>query len=244
MTLIYFPFTSPFTVNYWMYCSSQLFWFLSSTWWEGKWDAGNGIMPYSPQVTHTRRNMKLTMVSILVKGPNPQDTAGSPFWTTCQPQLLCPWWLQVSLLSSADPKQILSQHLHRFNRNSDCFFQGFAVIFTLTDPVHQSLWAAYHVFGLLSCGQGLCTTILTLTAAACVRKKKAILASSTPQKNSCSISMISMYGMFTGQNHPWAVLHVPCPNSGLCYQYRWKTTLPFSCTLDNSFIHKIFISKD
>lgn len=67
------------------------------------------------------------------------------------------------------------------------------MIFTLTDPVHQSLWAAYHVFGLLSCGQGLCTTILTLTAAACVRKKKAILASSTPQKNSCSMSMISMY---------------------------------------------------
>ncbi|XP_035760432.1 uncharacterized protein LOC102796316 [Neolamprologus brichardi] len=46
---------------------------------------------------------------------------------------------------------------------------GFAVIFTLTDPVHQSLWAAYHVFGLLSCGQGLCTTILTLTAAACAK---------------------------------------------------------------------------
>lgn len=182
MTLIYFPFTSPFTVNYWMYCSSQLFWFLSSTWWEGKWDAGNGIMPYSPQVTHTRRNMKLTMVSILVKGPNPQDTAGSPFWTTCQPQLLCPWWLQVSLLSSAVPKQILSQHLHRFNRNSDCFFQGFAVIFTLTDPVHQSLWAAYHVFGLLSCGQGLCTTILTLTAAACVRKKKSNISQFNPSK--------------------------------------------------------------
>ncbi|XP_051804632.1 uncharacterized protein LOC127534162 [Acanthochromis polyacanthus] len=47
---------------------------------------------------------------------------------------------------------------------------GFSVIFTLMDPVPQSLWAAYHVFGLLSCGQGLCTAILTLTAAACVRK--------------------------------------------------------------------------
>ncbi|XP_056255581.1 uncharacterized protein LOC130183868 [Seriola aureovittata] len=44
---------------------------------------------------------------------------------------------------------------------------GFSVIFTLLDPVPQSLWACYHVFGLLSCGQGLCTTILTLTAAAC-----------------------------------------------------------------------------
>ncbi|XP_069005208.1 uncharacterized protein [Embiotoca jacksoni] len=46
---------------------------------------------------------------------------------------------------------------------------GFAVIFTLIDPVPQSLWAAYHVFGLLSCGQGLCTAILTLTAAACAK---------------------------------------------------------------------------
>ncbi|XP_063330553.1 uncharacterized protein LOC134627964 [Pelmatolapia mariae] len=46
---------------------------------------------------------------------------------------------------------------------------GFAVIFTLTDPVPQSLWTAYHVFGLLSCGQGLCTTTLTLTAAACAK---------------------------------------------------------------------------
>lgn len=244
MTLIYFPFTSPFTVNYWMYCSSQLFWFLSSTWWEGKWDAGNGIMPYSPQVTHTRRNMKLTMVSILVKGPNPQDTAGSPFWTTCQPQLLCPWWLQVSLLSSAVPKQILSQHLHRFNRNSDCFFSRFC------SDIHTDRPSSSELVGCLPC---VWSTVMwprfvhyypDSDSSSMCKKKKAILASSTPQKNSCSISMISMYGMFTGQNHPWAVLHVPCPNSGLCYQYRWKTTLPFSCTLDNSFIHKIFISKD
>ncbi|KAM8757192.1 uncharacterized protein AB9X84_010132 [Acanthopagrus schlegelii] len=46
---------------------------------------------------------------------------------------------------------------------------GFSVVFTLIDPVPQSLWASYHVFGLLSCGHGLCTTILTLTAAACVK---------------------------------------------------------------------------
>ncbi|XP_078104859.1 uncharacterized protein LOC144516979 [Sander vitreus] len=46
---------------------------------------------------------------------------------------------------------------------------GFSVIFTLIDPVPQSLWASYHVFGLLTFGQGLCTTILTLTAAACVK---------------------------------------------------------------------------
>ncbi|XP_013861738.1 uncharacterized protein LOC106516096 isoform X3 [Austrofundulus limnaeus] len=43
---------------------------------------------------------------------------------------------------------------------------GFSVTFTLMDPVHQSLWAAFHVFGLLSCGHGLSTIILTLTAEA------------------------------------------------------------------------------
>ncbi|XP_038552964.1 probable intracellular septation protein A isoform X2 [Micropterus salmoides] len=46
---------------------------------------------------------------------------------------------------------------------------GFSVIFTLIYPVPQSLWASYHVFGLLTCGHGLCTAILTLTAAACYR---------------------------------------------------------------------------
>ncbi|XP_067360351.1 uncharacterized protein [Channa argus] len=47
---------------------------------------------------------------------------------------------------------------------------GFSVVFTLIDPVPQSLWAFYYVFGLLSFGQGLCTAILTLTATACVSK--------------------------------------------------------------------------
>ncbi|XP_037535730.1 uncharacterized protein LOC119412765 [Nematolebias whitei] len=46
---------------------------------------------------------------------------------------------------------------------------GFSVIFTLMDPVCQSLWAAYHVFGLLSCGHGLSSAILTLTATACAK---------------------------------------------------------------------------
>ncbi|MED6248278.1 hypothetical protein ATANTOWER_030722 [Ataeniobius toweri] len=46
---------------------------------------------------------------------------------------------------------------------------GLSVVFTLLDPVPQGLWAAYHAFGLLSCGHGLCTTILTLTAAACAK---------------------------------------------------------------------------
>ncbi|XP_068171178.1 uncharacterized protein [Antennarius striatus] len=46
---------------------------------------------------------------------------------------------------------------------------GFSVIFTLIEPIPQSLWASYHLFGLLSCGEGLCTTILTLTAKDCVK---------------------------------------------------------------------------
>lgn len=46
---------------------------------------------------------------------------------------------------------------------------GFSVLFTMMDPVPQSLWASCHVFGLLSWGHGLCTAVLTLTAAACVR---------------------------------------------------------------------------
>ncbi|XP_039971982.1 uncharacterized protein LOC120783225 isoform X3 [Xiphias gladius] len=46
---------------------------------------------------------------------------------------------------------------------------GFSVIFTMLDPVPPSLWASYHVFGLLSCGQGLCTAVLTLRAAACAK---------------------------------------------------------------------------
>lgn len=48
---------------------------------------------------------------------------------------------------------------------------GFSVIFTLLDLVPQPLWASYHMFGLLSCGHGLCTVILTLTASACVRTR-------------------------------------------------------------------------
>ncbi|XP_054878589.1 uncharacterized protein LOC129353332 isoform X1 [Poeciliopsis prolifica] len=46
---------------------------------------------------------------------------------------------------------------------------GLSVVFTLLDPVPQGLWAACHVFGFLSCGHGLCTAILTLTAASCAK---------------------------------------------------------------------------
>nr|XP_057945632.1 uncharacterized protein LOC131139738 [Doryrhamphus excisus] len=46
---------------------------------------------------------------------------------------------------------------------------GFSVVFTLVETVPQGLWASYHVFGLLSFGHGICTTILTLTAATCAK---------------------------------------------------------------------------
>ncbi|XP_052329225.1 uncharacterized protein LOC118400001 isoform X2 [Oncorhynchus keta] len=46
---------------------------------------------------------------------------------------------------------------------------GFAVTFTLIDPVPQSFRAAYHGFGLVSFVQGLCTIVLTLTAQQCAK---------------------------------------------------------------------------
>ncbi|XP_071351737.1 uncharacterized protein [Trachinotus anak] len=70
---------------------------------------------------------------------------------------------------------------------------GFSVIFTLLDPVPQSLWASYHVFGLLSCGQGLCTAILTLTAAAC--------AETTPELYHMSLILMVASIFSTGEIH-------------------------------------------
>ncbi|CAB1314654.1 unnamed protein product [Coregonus sp. 'balchen'] len=43
------------------------------------------------------------------------------------------------------------------------------VTFTLIDPVPQCFRAAYHGFGLVSFGQGLCTIALTLTAQQCAK---------------------------------------------------------------------------
>ncbi|XP_056156829.1 uncharacterized protein LOC130130990 [Lampris incognitus] len=71
---------------------------------------------------------------------------------------------------------------------------GFSVIFTLIDPVPQSFRAAYHVFGLLSFSQGLCTTILTLTAAAC--------AHTTPELYYLSVSLTAACTFATGKLAP------------------------------------------
>ncbi|KAM8916943.1 uncharacterized protein AB9W97_021766 isoform 2-T2 [Spinachia spinachia] len=67
---------------------------------------------------------------------------------------------------------------------------GLSAIFTLLDPVPQSLWASYHVFGLLTCGHGLCTAILTLTAAACAR--------STPELYYASLFLTAASMLSTG----------------------------------------------
>ncbi|XP_042563777.1 uncharacterized protein LOC122132917 [Clupea harengus] len=44
---------------------------------------------------------------------------------------------------------------------------GFAVALTLIDPVPQSFSVAFHLFGVISFAQGLCTALLTLLAADC-----------------------------------------------------------------------------
>lgn len=53
--------------------------------------------------------------------------------------------------------------------NGDLFVSGFAVALTLIDPVPQSFSVAFHLFGVISFAQGLCTALLTLLAADCVR---------------------------------------------------------------------------
>ncbi|XP_063072357.1 uncharacterized protein LOC134463031 [Engraulis encrasicolus] len=44
---------------------------------------------------------------------------------------------------------------------------GFAVALSLLDPVPESFRVAFHLFGVVSFTQGLCTTLLTLQAADC-----------------------------------------------------------------------------
>ncbi|XP_051561858.1 uncharacterized protein LOC127445668 [Myxocyprinus asiaticus] len=44
---------------------------------------------------------------------------------------------------------------------------GLAIALTLTDPVPKSIRVTYHLFGLFSFAEGLCTAILTLTAPEC-----------------------------------------------------------------------------
>ncbi|XP_070759290.1 uncharacterized protein [Enoplosus armatus] len=86
---------------------------------------------------------------------------------------------------------------------------GFSVIFTLIDPVPQSLWASYHVFGLLTCGHALCTAILTLTAAAC--------ANTTPELYYMSliltVASIFSTGFFAVRGGLWLTNRLPVMDS-------------------------------
>lgn len=86
---------------------------------------------------------------------------------------------------------------------------GFSVIFTLIYPVPQSLWASYHVFGLLTCGHGLCTAILTLTAAAC--------AKTTPELYYMSLILTALSifstGFFAVRGGLWLTNRLPVTES-------------------------------
>ncbi|KAL4658484.1 hypothetical protein GN956_G2092 [Arapaima gigas] len=46
---------------------------------------------------------------------------------------------------------------------------GFTMMLTLIDPVPQKLKAAFHVFGVVSFAEGLCTIIMTATGAQCAK---------------------------------------------------------------------------
>ncbi|KAM4588297.1 uncharacterized protein PAE49_002795 isoform 1-T1 [Odontesthes bonariensis] len=77
-------------------------------------------------------------------------------------------FVALTVIAAGESYQSTSRSIKRSIRTRS-LLSGFSVIFTSIDPVPQSLWAAYHVFGLLSCGHGLCTAILTITASECAK---------------------------------------------------------------------------
>ncbi|XP_008287308.1 uncharacterized protein LOC103362665 isoform X1 [Stegastes partitus] len=169
-----------------MQCSRPPSWSLSSTSWEGNWDTGGGTGPCRSRVD----------------GAKAERCANNGVFPDSRPK--SSRYCRQPLLNNLSASIALS-----------FIASGFSVIFTLMDPVPQSVWAAYHVFGLLSCGHGLCTAILTLTAAACVRKT-IIVCFTIKQNPSQWFVCVS-----TGPNHPRAVPHVPDSNSGLDSEYRF-----------------------
>lgn len=83
--------------------------------------------------------------------------------------------ISLSFIASGETHHVGTFNMHPKQRSlvlNITLLIGFSVVFTLIDPVPQGFWASYHVFGLLSFGHGVCTSIMTLTAAACVRKNK------------------------------------------------------------------------
>ncbi|TWW61993.1 hypothetical protein D4764_04G0006400 [Takifugu flavidus] len=78
---------------------------------------------------------------------------------------------------------------------------SFSVLFTMMDPIPQSLWASYHVFGLLSWGHGLCTAVLTLTAAACVETTPELYYTSL----SLTVASVCSTAFFTVRGGLWLI---------------------------------------
>lgn len=87
-------------------------------------------------------------------------------------------------------------------------------MFTLLEPVPQGLWASYHLFGLLSFGQGLSTTIVTLSAAACVRKQTSFIKKLDRKEKKLCVCI------FTGPDNSRAVLPVLSPHGGVHHRHR------------------------
>lgn len=163
-----------------MQCSRHSFWSLSSTSWEGNSDTGDGIEPKSSWVICTEGNVALMMVFVLFKRPTSSRYCRRPLLNNLTASIALSF-----IASGKSPKHKSSDHKQEKRIKTDItstVLIGFSVIFTLIDPVPQSLWASYHVFGLLTCGQGLCTAILTLTAAACVRKETVMLSLSSTEE--------------------------------------------------------------
>ncbi|XP_008287334.1 uncharacterized protein LOC103362665 isoform X3 [Stegastes partitus] len=144
-----------------MQCSRPPSWSLSSTSWEGNWDTGGGTGPCRSRVD----------------GAKAERCANNGVFPDSRPK--SSRYCRQPLLNNLSASIALS-----------FIASGFSVIFTLMDPVPQSVWAAYHVFGLLSCGHGLCTAILTLTAAAC--------AQTTPELYHTSLILTAASTLSTG----------------------------------------------
>lgn len=142
-----------------MQCSRWWFWPLSSTSWGGNWDVDQCIKSHTDHGFLCKRVCLLRWKAQILKIL--QATSSEQPVGLCS-AVHCRFRWVLSHLSSKRKWITLTSVL----------LSGFSVVFTLLDPVPQGLWAAYHVFGLLSCGHGLCTAILTFTAATCVKKQK------------------------------------------------------------------------
>ncbi|XP_035243450.1 uncharacterized protein LOC118210984 [Anguilla anguilla] len=98
---------------------------------------------------------------------------------------------------------------------------GFAVVFTLLDPVPQAFKAAFHVFGVVSFAEGLCTTVLTATATTCAKTTPELYYMSYLLTWACVLTtafFLVMGGFWVSNTlHPgWALDRYS--QSGVCYE--------------------------